>query len=380
MKEIYFDNASTALPVYSDTDDRFGNPSTTHALGIRAYNELNQAKKDLCKVLGCEKDELVFTSGGTESNNLAIIGYAIKHRRNNVRFYSLPWAHPSVTQTMKHVEALGFGNCHAGSGFTLSILNSPSTTAWASTIPTDFAEGINFISLPQICHETGDRYDVAEISHAIKKQNPKNIIHIDGVQGFCKEKINLKNIDLYSFSGHKIHAPSGTGGLYVKKGVKLSALLYGGGQEMGLRAGTENTNGVADLCRAAKRLYENKDLIHHEVSDVKAELQRLTDELEFVYVNSTRETSPYILNMSFSGVKGEVLVNMLSEKGIYVSTGAACKTSKKEVPALVLMGFSKERADSAIRFGFSHANTAHEAKHVRSAIVECVKMLRNLRR
>ena len=369
MKVIYFDNASTALPVYSDAEANFGNPATTHVLGVKAYNALNQSKRDLCKILGCATDELVMTSGGTESNNLAIIGYATAHKRSNVCFVALPWAHPSVTNAIKQVCFLGFG--HENTRANLNFANMDESF---------LADGINFVSIPQICHETGDRYDVEKLSDQLKKKNPQNIIHIDGVQGFCKEKLNLKNIDLYSFSGHKIHAPAGTGGLFVKKGVRLSALIHGGGQEMGLRGGTSNTKGAVDLAFIAKKITENINSNHIAVMEIKSELLKLVDELDDVFVNSCQDSSPYILNMSFDGVRGEVLVNMLSEQGIYVSTGAACKVGKKEIPALALMGFDKERADSAVRFSFSHNNSVSEANFVRKAVVDCVTILRKVRR
>ena len=371
MKEIYFDNASTGLPVYSCPEAYFGNASTTHTLGVRAYNALSKAKKDICQTLGCNAEELVLTSGGTESNNLAIIGYATAHKRSNMHFAALPWAHPSVTEPIKQISDLGYGRIATFD----SCYNNPGCNvtdrAWLS-------EGANFICFPQICHETGDMYDVEKISNQLKQLNPKNIIHIDGVQGYCKEKLSLKNIDLYSFSGHKIHAPLGTGGLFVKKGVRLSALFFGGGQEMGLRAGTYNTKGIVDLAYVAKRQYESLGSNFIKVTEVKAELLKLVDEMDDVYVNSCSESSPYILNMSFMGVKGEVLVNMLSEKGIYISTGAACKVSKKEVPALVQMGFTKDRADSAVRFSFSHYNTTKEATQASKAIIECVTTLRKI--
>ena len=368
--QIYFDNASTALPVYAYPENNFGNPSTTHALGIKAYDALMQAKKDLCKILGCETDELVFTSGGTESNNLAIIGYATAHKRSKLRFAALPWAHPSVNLAIKQVDTLGFGSQEALCTKSLACLEGENST---------FAHGSNFISIPQICHETGDIYDVEKIASYYIQLNPKNIIHIDGVQGFCKNKINLKNIHLYSFSGHKIHAPCGTGGLYVKKGVRLSALLFGGGQEMGLRAGTHNTYGAVALANSAKEQCEKMESHFKKANEVKAELKKIVDELGDVYVNYGFNTSPYILNMSFIGAKAEVLVNMLSENGIYVSTGAACKVSKKEVPALVQMGFDKERADSAIRFSFSHHNTVDEACLARKTVARCVALLRKIR-
>ena len=366
LKEIYFDNASTALPVYTQAKGDFGNAQTTHALGVKAYNALISAKNDLCNILGCQSDELVLTSGGTESNNLAIIGYATSYKRLGVKFAALPWAHPSVTEAIKQVSLLGLGQ--VGSPLTKSADDS-----WLK-------EGINFISIPQVCHETGGRYDVASISESLKTANPKNIIHVDGVQGFCKQKINLRNIDLYSFSGHKIHAASGTGGLFVRKGTRLSALMFGGGQEMGIRPGTQNTHGAVCLAYAAKNLNQNMEANAKKVSDIKGELLKLVDELEDVFVNSRGDTSPYILSMSFMGLKGEVLANMLSEKGVYVSTGAACKVSKKDVLALELMGFSKERASSALRFSFSHHNNIEEARQACKVVIECVSHLRKIRR
>ena len=365
MKEVYFDNASTALPVLASSGGNFGNPSTTHALGVEAYTAFNNAKYEISHVLGCDKEELVITSGGTESNNLAIIGYGMALKRIGTKFAAFPWAHPSVTFVMKHANDLGIG-----SHVKLDLEN----------IESSMAEGHNFVSLPQICHETGEKYNIEKIARDLKLLNPNNTIHVDGVQGFCKEKFSLKNIDLYSFSGHKIHAPIGVGGLYIRKGIRLSPILYGGQQENGLRAGTQNTQGTVDLAYAAKHLHENIGSNQKKVAKVKREMLKLVDELGEVYVNSFSETSPYILNMSFAGVKGEVLVNMLSEKATYVSAGTACKVSNKDKPALMLMGFDKERADSAIRFSFSHYNTVSEANQARKAVVECVSLLRKIRR
>ena len=370
MTEIYFDNASTALPVYTQAVGDLGNAQTTHALGVKAYNALNKAKSDLCHILGCNNEELVMTSGGTESNNLALIGYAMSHRRNGVKFACLPWAHPSITEAIKHIATSGFGQTATLS--TKDLTDSPQDS-W-------LAKGCNFISLPQICHETGNKLDIEKISKRLKQLNQKNIIHIDGVQGFCKEKICLSNIDLYSFSGHKIHASTGIGGLFVRKGVRLSALMFGGGQEMGLRAGTQNVHGAVSLAYAAKKLRQNIESNKKKVLAVKTEMQKIVDELGEVTVNGDAESSPYILNLSFAHVKGEVLTNMLSEIGIYVSTGAACRASKKGITALELMGIDKQRADSAIRLSFSHHNTPEEACHARKVVIECVTKLRKIRR
>ena len=365
MKEIYFDNSSTSLPVLSHNDGLFGNPLATHALGVKAHQALESARKELCSILGCEQGELVFTSGGTESNNLALTGYALANKRNTVRFFALPWAHPSVTETASNLTGLG----HEVRIEPLSQLSAG--------IAGLFSEGLNFISIPQVCHETGSKFDVERLSAVIKQANPKNTVHVDGAQGFCKEKLKLKNIDIYSFSGHKIHGPF-VGGLVVRKGVRLLPMIVGGGQEAGLRAGTPNTKGAVALAKAAIHLHGKIEQNNIAVSEINGEMRNLAKELDNVYVNSAENSSPYILNISFVGIKGEVLANMLSGKGIFVSTGAACKVGKKDVPALELMGFGKERAQSAIRFSFSPFNSMDEARRARKTVAECVKTLRKI--
>ena len=362
MKEIYFDNASTALPVFNYICSDYANPSTTHKLGIKADLTITNARKEILKIVGCDKSDVVFTSGGTESNNLAIIGYGHFNKKKDVCFHALPWAHPSVLEPMKHLSNVN--NCSVKAFDINRIL---------------FNNEYNFISLPQICHETGNTYDIGKIAQAVKETNPDTIIHIDGVQGFCKEKLPLENIDLYSFSSHKIHGPAGVGGLVIKKGIRLSPVLFGGKQEHGLRAGTENTNGIAHFTKAALYLHENMENYKTKTKLVKTELMNITSELSGVYINTSSNSSPYILNMSFEGVKGEVLMNMLSEKGIYVSTGAACKIGSKEA-SLIKMGFSKAIADSSIRLSFSHHNTIEEAQYARYVIIECVTVLRKINR
>ena len=360
MSYVYFDNASSSLPVENDTA-HYGNPSTTHALGVKAYNALNQARKELSEILSVNKDEIVFTSGGTESNNLAIIGYGHAMKRYNLKYFALPWAHPSVIHACNHLAELENIETFFIHDFETQILKS----------------GINFVCIPQICHETGNKLDVEKLSSSLKTVNSKNIIFLDGAQGFCKEKINLKNIDLYSFSSHKVHGPTGVGGLVIKN-VRLAPLIHGGGQENGIRAGTQNVHGCVLMAQAAKKLYENINKNHETVLSIKNEILKLTGDLPKVHVNSNENSSPYILNMSFLGVKGEVLVNMLSERGIYISTGAACKALKKDIPPLALMGYNKVVANSAVRFSFSPYNRLCEAVHVRKSVAECVNFLRKI--
>ena len=364
MREVYFDNASTALPVYRLKLEDYGNPSAIHSLGVRADTVLTESRRLFSKILNTAPNEIIFTSGGTESNNLAIIGYALAHRRNTTCFIALPWVHPSITHSIKHIAALNFGKEIYADSVEDVILNIKPT-------------GTHFICLPQICHETGDIYDIEKMSFEIKKINPSSIIFVDGAQGFCKESIDIGNIDLYSFSSHKIHGPCGVGGLYIKKGIRLAPLAAGGNQEMGLRSGTPNVQGISEFAASAEKLNNNKFESHKSVCAIKYELLKLTSDLNDVYVNSLLgHTSPYILNMSFCGIKGEVLVNGLSSEGIYASTGAACNVNKKGNASLINMGISKSRAESAVRFSFSHANTVDEAVYARKKICEIVTALR----
>ena len=365
MREVYFDNASTAMPVLFPGAREYANPSAIHAAGLRSRAALAEARRRLCAVLSCGEGELALTSGGTESNSLAILGHAFANRRRALSFYFLKWAHPSVAAAARHACVLAGGREEPCD----SLAGLAGCEAFR-------AEELPFVSMPQVCHETGDRHGGAALAARLKRANCRAVVHMDGAQGFCKEKTRLDAIDLYSFSAHKIHAPCGSGGLVVKKGTRLLPLMAGGGQEMGLRAGTENVAGAAAMAEAAQSLHEGMEANGLRAAAIKAEMSRLAGDAEGVFVNSSEDSSPYILNMSFAGVRGEVLANMLSGAGIYVSTGAACKAGKKDAPALALMGHSGERAGSAIRFSFSHRNSMDEARHARKEAARCVALLR----
>jgi cysteine desulfurase len=356
--EIYFDNAATTEPLTCG-DFNFRNPSSPHGLGIRAERALIGARKEMASILGCEDSEIIFTCGGTESNNLAILGFVFAHKRQGIKIFSQPWEHPSVIEPVKVAQELGLAE-HA---------TSP------------VSRGLQLVSISFVSHETGDINNVSEMAKSLKKQNPDTIIHVDGVQGFCKEKLDLSNVDLFSFSGHKIHGGSGVGGLMVRKGVRIVPLLHGGEQEFSRRAGTENVASILQMTSAAKFLSESLEENHAKVAAVKAELASLTDELPNCYINSipnAHGASPYILNMSFVGIKGETLVHLLSEKKIYASMGAACRSRKKVKSVLEAMGFSAERAGAAVRFSFSHLNTVEEAVHVKKIVIESVLQMRRV--
>lgn len=353
---IYFDNAATT--------SEFGNPSSPHGIGIFAERSLIVARREMAELFGCLENEIIFTSGGTESNNLAIIGFALANRRQGLRAFAAPWEHPSVTEPLRFAHEMGIAE-------TTIVPHSEILNAKTS--------GISLVSISHVSHETGDIFNVRELAETLKKDNPQTIVHVDGVQGFCKEELDLVGVDMYSFSGHKIHGASGVGGLFVRNGIRLLPILHGGGQENGIRAGTENVAGIMQTAATAKQLCATREENRNHVAAVKRELSRLLDELPDVFENSLcAKTSPYILNISFAGIKGETLVHLLSEKGVYASMGAACRSRKKQKSLLETMGFTKERAESAVRFSFSHKNTIEEAAATREIIVEFVSQMRRV--
>lgn len=355
---IYFDNAATSPPI--NIPQLFHNPSSPHALGINAERALRDARKKIAAILGStDPDEVIFTSGGTESNNLAILGYALANSRQNINLISTPHEHPSILAPIKFAYERNWGTPHT-----------------KLVIPTT---GPALVSISHVNHETGDINDINAIASDIKKIKPGAAIHIDGAQGFGKESVCLQNIDMYSFSGHKFHGPMGVGGLWIKKGIRLTPLQHGGGQENNMRSGTENVPAIVQMAIAAESACQNFTNNHTHVAQLNSIIRNLKSDLKDVTVNNLGgETSPYILNMSFLGVKGEVLVHALSEKGVYVSMGAACRSRKRAKPALELMGFAPEVAQSAIRFSFSPINTIEEATHAREIIFDLVKQFRKL--
>ncbi|MCL2189359.1 MAG: aminotransferase class V-fold PLP-dependent enzyme [Defluviitaleaceae bacterium] len=369
---IYLDNAATtpllSCPALEDAPF-FANPSSPHTLGIIAERAITQSRQVLGDILLCKPAELIFTSGGTEANNLAILGFAFAHMKTHPRptLFAEPWAHPSVLAPIQFAAEQGFAQA----------VIAPAKE-W--NIP----GGAALCCLSHVHHETGDITPIADIARETKKINCNAVIFTDGAQGFCKD-IHAAQVytasDLYSFSGHKCHAPTGTGGLMVRVGVKISPLLHGGGHENGLRSGTENTAGIVHMAHCARYLHENATLHHERLYYAYNTVANLAGDLPDVFFNRMgSNVSPYILNLSFLGTKGEVLVHMLAEKGIMVSMGAACKSRKKDKSALAAMGKSREFTESALRISFSHLNTQDETEYAKEILRTAVMQLRKISR
>lgn len=347
---IYFDNAaSTPLCEAAKeilTQD-YGNPSSPHALGLEAERALKIAAKQLAGLLFCKSEEIIFTSGGTESNNLGILGaaFALKSARghkNDLRILASNHEHPSVIEPLNYLASLP--------GFKVSFTS-------------DFEQDADMICISQVSSETGDIYNIEKSSDAI--------LFVDGAQSFCKIPPPAC-ADIFTFSAHKIHGPMGVGGLMLRKEIRLAPLMYGGGQQNRLRPGTENVSGILAMAAAVSNSFTDSS----KIQNIKNIISSLADELPDTHINQVSEkASPYILNISFLGVRGETLTSLLSSRGLCVSMGTACRSAKKE-SALSAMGFSKQRAESAIRLSFSVMNTEEEAQQAKEIIKASVKELR----
>lgn len=371
---IYFDNASTtsvssevADKMYDFLKNQFGNPSSLHSLGFQAEKEIISARKVIADELGVSSDEIYFTSGGTEANNTAVIGTAMAYKSRGNHLITMNIEHPSVTDSFKQLE---------GQGFQVTYLPvDEKGYVNIQQLKESITDKTTLVSIMYVNNEVGTIQNIEEIARLIKAVKKDCYFHIDCVQGFCKHKIPTKNVDLISVSSHKIHGPKGVGALYVKKGVRCENLHFGGGQEKGFRPGTENTAGIVGFATAVKN---SGNLIEkaEKVKRVRDTLLKGALDIENVFVNGDEENgSPYILNLSFTGVRGEVLLHALEDKNIYVATGSACssklKKNKKTVDFLI-----EGRGENAVRFSFCEENTVEEAEKTVQTLKALVPVLR----
>ncbi len=353
---IYFDNAATT--------DVYGNPASPHALGVKAERAVRTASQKIAGLIGCREEEIIYTSGGTESNNLALLGAAEALGKRGGLILTTPYEHPSVLEPLRYLKSKGV----------FEVIERP-VSLWQDYLGQNCALASCF----HVNHETGDINDLGKIASLVKGANSKTIFHVDGAQGFCKTAMPLNTVDLYSFSSHKFRGPAGMGGLIIKRGTPIKPLMFGGGQQGALRPGTLNVPGIIETAEAVEAAFNGLKELSEQAEKVKNILASLTAVLKDVFINSvSSDVSPFILNLSFMGVKGETLVNALSARGVYASMGAACRSGKKGASPLELMGFEKERAESAVRFSF-WKNTPTEAEAAREEIIKCVTALRNVR-
>ncbi len=367
---IYFDNSATTplakevvetITDYMNTS--FANPSSRHALGLEAEKIVTAARESVAKTLGATPDEVYFTSGGTESDNIAILGAAnIKKGR---RIVTTSVEHPAVGQCMTYLEAQGFE----------VVRIAPETDG--SVLFNKIADAITpdtcLVSVMHVNNETGAIMPVDKIGAVLKRIAPRALFHVDAVQSFghIPFKPSHWKIDLASVSSHKIHGPKGIGALYIRRGVTLKPSIFGGGQEKNIRSGTENVGAIKGFGKACE-LIDYTDAV--KAGEIKKYLLEKLLKINGAVYNGKEADSPFILNISFGDVRSEVMLNALSNEGIYVSSGSACASGSHK--SHVLMEMNVPKPDSAIRFSLSRYNTLDEAKITVEKLTEIEKGLR----
>lgn len=381
---IYFDNAATtrALPEVAEKMtymlcENFGNPASVSVMGLEVEKEIRKAANILANGIRAKEEEIFFTSGGTEGDNWAIYGTAEGYARAGKHLITTKIEHPAVTNPMKALEEKGYDV----TWLSVNCKGHISMEELANAIRPDTI----LVSIILVNNETGTIQNAEEIGKLVKQKNPNTLFHIDAVQAFGKYPIDVQKmkVDLLTMSGHKIHGPKGVGMLYMRKGLKVRPLLLGGGQQKGQRAGTENGAGVAALGVAADMAFRGlqENIVH--VKEVKKTLLDGILEMPDTQLNGDDldTASPYVLNVTFKGVRSEVLLHSLESKGIFVSAGSACDSRKKNGShVLTAMGLPFEEIEGAVRFSFCRYNTVEEAKECLQVLKEIVPFLRRMNR
>ena len=384
--ECYLDNSATTRCLDSAaalmagilcTD--YGNPSSLHHKGVQAEEYVRHAREVIAKTLKVTPKEIFFTSGGTESDNLALRGAAYANARQGKHLITTSIEHPAILNTMQYLEQQGFEVTYLPVDENGKIrLSDLEAAIRPDTI---------LVSIMHTNNEIGALEPIAEAGELIKRVNPNTLFHVDAVQGYGKAKILPKRmkIDMLSVSGHKIHGPKGIGFLYVGDRVKIRPIVFGGGQERGLRSGTENVPAIAGMGKAAEEMYQNLDT---DLDRMYALKQRLADGIsmmENVRINGLcgRDSAPHVLSVSFAGVRSEVLLHALEEREIYVSAGSACASNHPDTAGgatLRAIGLPKELLNSTIRFSLSVFTTEEEIDYTVQVLHELVPMLRRFTR
>lgn len=378
---VYFDNSATTMP-YNEVIDEvskgmkeyFGNPSSLHKIGIKCEKRLNEAREYFASTIKCNKDEIYFTSGGSEGNNLILKGLL----KPGHHFITTTFEHHSIINTCKDLESKGVK-------ITYLDVDSEGRVS-LEDLEEAICKDTVLVSIMHVNNEMGVVQDLEAIGNLIKERSSRAKFHVDAVQGYGKLSIDVtkSKIDLLTIAGHKIHGPKGTGLVYIKKGIILNSLISGGNQEKGFRAGTENLPGIIGFEKAAKITFENMDKSYEKVLELKSYFIERLKEIKDVRINSGIEGfSPYILNVSFLGVRAEVLLHLLEEQGIYVATGSAC-TSKNSVVhgsyVIKALGLNNREIESAIRFSFSYENTKEEVDYTIDVLKKSLMFLRRVKR
>ena len=382
--EAYLDNSATtrcykevAEIVAKTMTEDFGNPSAMHLKGVEAENYVKEAAKAIAKTLKVQDKEIYFTSGGTESDNWALIGTVLANHRQGKHMITTPFEHSAVSAPLAWLQEQGFE-------ITVIPVDEEGNLD-LKKLEEAIREDTILVSTMFVNNEMGAVVPVEEVGRIVHEKNPRTLYHVDAIQAYGKYKIYPKKmgIDLLAVSGHKIHGPKGVGFLYINEKAKVQPFILGGGQQKGMRSGTDNVPGIAGLGTAAKMIYQNLDQNVEHMRELKLYFAKELATLEQVEINGPKPErgAPHILNVSFLGVRSEVLLHSLEDMGIYVSAGSACSSHKRAgSSSLGALRLTPERKESAIRFSFCETTTKEEIDYTLEALRKLLPMLRRYAR
>ncbi len=378
--EIYLDNSATTkireevLERIIDVNTNcYGNPSSLHRMGLRAEKIMDEARKSVARVINANAGEIYFTGGGTESNNIAIMGL-IGERVEKCNIVTTKIEHPSVYNVYEHLKS---------SVEVRYIESDEMGRVNIENLKASIDENTSLVSVMHVNNEVGIIQDLDKIIKIVKEKNKGTKIHVDAVQSYGKVKIDVKKlaVDTVAFSSHKIHGPKGVGGLFMRSGTKMNFITFGGGQEKSIRPGTENTPGIAGFGTACDLVFRGFREENNKLTELKKlYAKRLTEEIKDVRINSSLEEdgAPHILNVSFKNVKGEVLLHYLEQEEIYVSTGSACSSRVSGNRILEAVKLDREYIDGTIRISLGFFNNYEEVEHVVEKIGKSVEDIRKI--
>ena len=378
--ECYLDNSATTKAfdevieaVKSEMSEYYGNPSSMHIKGFEAEKKIKETTKIIASTLKCDESEIIYTSGGTEADNMALIGIARAYKRSGKHI---------ITSSIEHAAILQSAEFLKEEGYEITYLSTDSNgVVNLEELENSIREDTILVSVMGVNNEIGTIEPIEKISEIIKKKNPNTLFHVDAVQAYAKIKLIPKKmgIDLLSVSGHKIHGPKGIGFLYVSYKIKIKPIIFGGGQQKNMRSGTENVCGIMGLGAAVKKIFDNFDEDTARMKELRERMIKGLTECEGVTINGAdfENSAPHIVSASVKGVRAEVLLHSLEEKGIYISSGSACASNKPAVSAtLKAIGVDKDLLDSTVRFSFSVLTTKDEIDYALENFKETIEKLR----
>ena len=383
-REVYFDNSATTR-AFDEVRDivaetmtvDYGNTSSRHMKGVEAENYIKTAREEIAKTLKVKDKEILFTSGGTESNNLALIGTALANKRAGNHIITSCVEHASIYNTTAFLEELGFRVTY--------LPVDQYGRIRLDALKEALCEDTILVSIMYVNNEVGSVQPIQEAASIVKAYNKDILFHVDAVQGFGKYKIYPKKlkVDMCSVSGHKIHGPKGVGALYIGENVKIRPIVYGGGQQHDMRSGTENVPGIAGLSLAAKTIYNNLDKKVEKMRMLKQHFIEGVEKIENTTIHGLYDetSAPHIISVGIAGIRSEVLLHALEDKGIYVSSGSACASNHPQISGVLKgIGARQEFLDATLRFSMSEFTTMEEIDYTLDALYNIVPMLRRYTR